>query len=673
MKQAMIRFQTLALLVVCFSSAGAGFSQDTLSYVDLVKRLVDLEHIATLPQPGETSKQWSSYDRSSQYDAEIGTYVKWDANGDGGHMIRQEGDSWVMAEMKGPGCIFRIWSALSKMGHVKIYLDGQQDPAVDLPFKEYFTGKTAPFNYPALSYHLADQGCRGENLYFPIPYQKSCKIVAKKDWGAYYHFNYMTFPKGTKVPTFSADLSPESLNALKEVNDFLENSIGADPAGSRPGENVIQESVYIPAGGTESLLIEGPQAITALKAMVDVADRKEQEAFMRKLIVRMTFDDEKEPSVWCPLGDFCGTAPGINLYTSLTTGMTKDGLYSYWYMPFAKSARLELVNLDSVDRHLDVEIVHAPLTRPFRDMGHFHCKWHRDIFPLSEDRWPDWTMLRTKGRGRFCGVMLHVWNAPGGWWGEGDEKFFVDGEAFPSTFGTGSEDYFGYAWCHPGLFQQAFHCQTMTQNNRGHQSVLRWQISDNIPFQTSFEACIEKYYRNKKGTLYACVPCWYLAPGGNDPIGETDVETLHDYYVTLPLGGGGYLALGKPNGVVQDQEMGGFGANKWSGNSHLWWTNAKPGDKLDILLKAKEAGTYRVTVKLTKAIDYGIVQLYVNGNRAGTLIDLFNDGVAPTGPIAIGTHKLEKGKNTLTVEIKGANKKAVKSYMFGLDEIILAK
>ena len=63
-------------------------------------------------------------------------------------------------------------------------------------------------------------------------------------------------------------------------------------------------------------------------------------------------------------------------------------------------------------------------------------------------------MLQTEGRGRFCGVMLHVWNPRGGWWGEGDEKFFVDGEKFPSTIGTGSEDYFGYAWCNPHLFQK---------------------------------------------------------------------------------------------------------------------------------------------------------------------------------------------------------------------------
>ena len=73
---------------------------------------------------------------------------------------------------------------------------------------------------------------------------------------------------------------------------------------------------------------------------------------------------------------------------------------------------------------------------------------------MPKDRWPDWIMLRTEGRGRFCGVSLHVWNPRGGWWGEGDEKFFVDGEKFPSTFGTGSEDYFGYAWGCPSLFQK---------------------------------------------------------------------------------------------------------------------------------------------------------------------------------------------------------------------------
>jgi hypothetical protein len=213
--------------------------------VDLVHRLIDLEQLAVLPPAGEQCQQWSSYDRASRYDQENDQYIAWDANGDGGHFIRQEGDSFVMAEMEGPGVIWRIWSALAKEGHVKIYLDGSEQPAVDLPFREYFTGKTAPFNYPALAYQLEDVGCRGHNLYVPIPFQKSCKIVAEKDWGAYYHFTYTTYPTGTQLPSFNTDLTEESVAALKKVNQFFESKLGTDPAGARAGQEVISDTITI--------------------------------------------------------------------------------------------------------------------------------------------------------------------------------------------------------------------------------------------------------------------------------------------------------------------------------------------------------------------------------------------------------------------------------------------
>ena len=156
-------------------------------------------------------------------------------------------------------------------------------------------------------------------------------------------------------------------------------------------------------------------------------------------------------------------------------------------MPFQGKAVVELVNDGSTDREIAIEVRHVALDRPFKGLGYFHCKCHRDTTQL-----PDWMLLETQGRGRYMGAMIHVWNPHGAWWGEGDEKFFVDGEKIPSTFGTGTEDYFGYAWGNPGKFQRPFHCQTMTMNNRGHQSLLRWHIADNVPFQTSFEGCIEK-------------------------------------------------------------------------------------------------------------------------------------------------------------------------------------
>ena len=190
----------LLVLLVVPSSANPALAAEILSYADLVGRMTDLKQPAVLPAVGETCQQWSSWDRASKYDADAGKYVRWDANGDGTGFIRKEDGGEVMAEMEGPGCIWRIWSARALDGHVKIYLDGSDEPAVDLPFKNYFSGDTAPFNFSAASYDLVKNGCRGQNLYLPIPYQKSCKIVADEGWGRYYPVRVHDVPEGNESP-----------------------------------------------------------------------------------------------------------------------------------------------------------------------------------------------------------------------------------------------------------------------------------------------------------------------------------------------------------------------------------------------------------------------------------------------------------------------------------------
>jgi len=645
-------------------------AETTLTYADLVRRMTDLSHLAVLPQDGEKCGLWSSYDRASRHDEKTGKYVNWDANGDGNGVIRTEGDKVVMAEMKGPGCIWRIWSAAAEKGHVKIYLDDQPQPVVDLPFADYFDGKHPPFAYPALSYNLNLIGSSGQNLYLPIPYQKSCKVVADKGWGNYFHFNYATYPAGTIVPTFSARLAAEHAAQLQAANDFFAGRLGDDPAGQRNGEARLSRTVRVAPGKTAQVArLEGPRAITALRVKTKFANRDDEISGLRKLALRIRWDDQAKPAVWCPLGDFFGTAPGVNLYKTLMTGMTRQGFYSFWYMPFGRSALVELVNDGGADRRVEFEIVHSPLARPFDGLGYFHAKWHRDTIELPPDRWPDWTMLRTEGRGRFCGVTLHVWNPRGGWWGEGDEKFFVDGEKFPSTFGTGSEDYFGYAWGNPHLFQKPYHAQTMTQMNQGHQSLLRWHFVDNVPFQKSFEGCIEKYYKNDRA-LYAVVACWYLSPDGQDPYEPVPVAQRDGYYVMPELAFNGIKLLNVPQGDTQLQPLGQDGDKKWKNNQQLWWTGAEPGAKLELDASVPTSGRYRLDVGLTKARDYGIVRFWLHGKKLG-LVDLYNPEVIPSGPIALGEFDLAKGRHALTVEIVGANPKAVKSYMFGIDRLEL--
>ena len=582
--------------VACLSLWSA---QPELTYVDLVKRLTDLEYLATVPAPGEQCAQWSSYDRRSRYDAATGKYVGWDANGDGNGIIRKEDGKLVLAEMEGPGCIWRIWSATPKQGHVRIYLDGASEPAVDLPFVGYFDRKNEPFTRSAIVHTVAN----GWNNYTPIPYQKSCKVVADPGWGDYYHFTYGTFPKGTQVPTFKRELSAAELAALDQANGILSNC-GFEAGQKYSGEKPWSKAVKAPAGKTAGITrLKGPQAITGIRVKLDLPAAPADYDVLRELALQIKWDGEAEPSVWAPLGDFFGTAPGLNYYPGFPMGVGKDGWwYCNWYMPFEKEARLELVNDGKAPRSVTFEVMHAPLSQPIAQLGRFHAKWHRDAFlPKEPERWIDWPFLKTEGAGRFVGVMLHIWNPRGGWWGEGDEKFFVDGEKFPSTFGTGSEDYFGYACSSPNLFQHAYHNQTHNDGNcRGHISVNRWQVAENVPFQKSFEGCLEKYYKNDRPTLYAGMAYWYLTPGGNDPYRAAPLSERVGYWTPVEsiklkgaIEGEKLKILGKTGGNTQEQELSGFGG-QWSNDAHLWWIDAKPGDKLDLALPVKQAGKDRI-------------------------------------------------------------------------------
>jgi hypothetical protein len=655
--------------------AAVAQAQDKLTYVDLIKRLTDLEYLATLPAPEETCAQWSSYDRASRYDEGSGKYAAWGANGDGNGFIREEDGKIVMAEMQGPGCIRRIWSAAPGGGHVRIYLDGAGEPAVDLPFSGYFDGKNEPFTRKALCYVAS----KGWDCFIPIPYQKSCKVVADKNWGNYFHFTYTTFPKSTQVPTFKRELAPEESAALDEADRFLSH-VGSEPAAKNSGEITVEgRGIELKAGGKSRLEpIQGPRAIVAIRAKLHLPESPKDRSILRGITLKIAWDNETEPSVWAPLGDFFGTAPGANPYTSLPSGLTHDGLwYSHWYMPFARNAVVELDNDGESDVALTFDVVHAPLAKPIESLGRFHVKWHRDMFPPPEpERAIDWTLLTTQGRGRYCGVMLHVWNPRGGWWGEGDEKFFVDGEKFPSTFGTGSEDYFGYAWSNPELFTRPYHNQTISENNAGHVSVNRWHIVDNVPFQKSFAGYIEKYFPNKKPTLYDCTVYWYLDPAGKDLYGPAPMAERLDWpqpeikRVNGATEGEKITIIRKTGGKAEEQAMDAYGG-AWSGGAQLWWTGAKPGDKLVLGIGIKQEGQYKLSAQLTKARDYGIVQLYLDDKKLGDPVDLYNPDVIPTGEIDLGKHKLDVRVHKLTVEITGANPKAEPAYMAGIDYVKL--
>jgi len=663
---------TLLLAAPILAAAGG-----RLDYEDLVRRLWDLERLTEPPRPGERCAQWSSWDRASRYDESADQYIAWNANGDGSGFIREEGDELLLAEMKGPGCIWRVWSAMPGPGQVRLVLDGET--VLALPFTNWFTGRHYPFDFPNLAYSAA----RGHNLYVPIPYQRSCRVLASSNWGRYYHFTYSSFPADTEVPTFRANLTESERAALAEADRRLGAALAEDVP-LPPGAAVVETQLVIAAGARAlTLRLEGPRRVVEMRALARSATPDDEAAALRHLVLRVRWDGDGKPAVECPLGDFFGSAPGRHPFRTWVAAMTPEWMIARWPMPFSRLAEFEIANDGPTSRSVRLRVAHVPEPRPAGRFLRFHAAWHRGLPPPRPDRAPDWPFLIAEGQGRFCGLMLHVWNPIGGayepakpghwWWGEGDEKFFVDGELFPSTFGTGTEDYFGYAWCCPVTFARPFHAQTVSEDNAGHQSVARWHVADNVPFQTCFEGCLEKYFPDDRPTLYAATVYWYMAPGGRHAIRLPPVAERYGYAIRPPLSAGGHrVVTPPPHGRIRTQNMSTFSGGRWSNNDQLWWTGGQPGDRVEISIAAPQPGRYRLAVTLTKANDYGIVQFDLDGERCSSPVDLYHPAVIRTAPFDLGEHVWGTEPRRLGVTILGANPKARPSYMFGLDEVLLS-
>jgi Protein of unknown function (DUF2961) len=646
------------------------------TYPELVKRMTDMQALAKLPPAGETTSLASSYDRGSQYDAANDKYIRWDANGDGGGIIRQEGDESVLMDVRGPGSIWRTWSATADAGHVKIYLDGATTPTVDLPFKSYFDGSVAPFNRPNLVY-IPSPAAHGFDNYTPISFQKSCKIVADKGWGAYYQFTYTLFPAGTEVPTFSMNLSATDSAALDQADKIL-GQCGQNPAADASVAKVESKDLKVEGGSAATVAdLNGAGAITALKVKLDLPkDAEAQRILLRQLTISITWDGETAPAVWSPLGDFFGYVGGADVFQSLPVGLQDGTFYSYWYMPYGSKAHIEVGNDGTAPVAMTWEVSHAPLTEPIESLGRFHAKWHRDAFlPQRADRWIDWTLLTTKGTGRYVGTHLHGWNARGGWWGEGDDKFFIDGEKFPSSFGTGSEDYFGYAWSSSGHFSRPYHNQILNEDNAGHFDDNRWHIADSVPFQKSFEGDIEKYFPNTYPTLYAAEVFWYLNAGGNDPYGAVPLKDRVGYWVRPPVfhEAGAFEGESLQSATAEtpftDQTMWGMGGG-WSDEHQLFWQATSVGQSIAVKIPAQKPGKYMLKARFTKAQDYGIFQLNLNGTDVGSAIDLYSNAVTPATLIDVGMVTLTDAEPVLKVTVNGKNASS-HGYFFGLDYLKL--
>ena len=515
----MLRLGTLLLALLVAASADAAQVRD---YTYFLNELVNLDGLPLL-QDGVISAQASSYDRTSRYDAETDEYIEWGANADWGQYIREDEETkeGVMAELEGPGCILRMWSA-SPQGVIRFYLDGDTKPTYEFDFKKLFTGEIEPFIRPLVWQRGVVLGGTNpaSDCYVPIPFAKSCKVTTvllnedgtPKDIPRYhYQIGYKLYPKDWKVETFRLPLKPKYKAALDEAARLWENC-GEDPQPLRRRRAREQReqvsTIKVKPGETTKLFdLTGPATIRQFHATV-----KSKDAYAgRKVVLRAFWDGAEEPSVLTPIGDFFGRAVGEKEYRSLPLGMTDEMDYCYWRMPFRKRGTLTVENQGVKEATIECRFVYTT-GAVAENAAYFHAKWRRE----ASSKTFDYPFLECDGSaGVYLGDVLAIDNLLGGWWGEGDEKIYVDGEKFPSTFGTGSEDYYGDAW---GIrwFVNPYH--GCPQNEGRKQVLYRWHISDSIPFSKSFKITIENYsaFNFDMQNGYASVAYWYQMPGGTD-------------------------------------------------------------------------------------------------------------------------------------------------------------
>ena len=515
MKNQFCLFVIAALINLCSIHA-----QEQVSMQSLLREMVDRKQLVEYPESiPYKAMQASSYNRASVSPDQPG----WFADSDGVFCIRteknREGETeWVLMEDKGPGAITKIWAVCFYYGlddttgaNLKIYLDGEDEPTINCNFFEFVKGES--FVKPP----LAMETRRAGNSYLPIPYAKSCKVTMDKK--VFYNIiSYRSYPQGTSVRTFSMDEYNQSQILIDSVGHVLERGVYGDLASTKNTEAYSFHKTLRPQE-KETLLIRKKQK--AIEQLVFQLDAEDFDQALRSTVLKISFDGEQ--TVWTPLGDFFNIGVGLKTYQMWERAVQEDGtMICRWIMPYQHIAELEIENMGKQDIQMSVTAKVMPYTWNDRSM-YFHSSWRMDDptpgFPLF-----DYNLVNVKGKGIYVGDQFTVLNPEEGWWGEGDEKVYVDDNIFPSLFGTGTEDYYGWAGGVVPNPEDEFYTPFLSNvrvaapNSMGYNTCTRTRVLDAIPFNRQLDFNIESSGSNRTSWFhlqYAVNTYWYAKPGAS--------------------------------------------------------------------------------------------------------------------------------------------------------------
>ena len=532
-------------LLFVLLSFGASAAAATVTVESLLRDMVDRDLLARRPEPAFICQQVSSYDRASVAPDRPG----WFANEDFSNFLRvEEHDGrkeYVMMDADGPGAIVCFFKATTDPAAVvRIYLDGSATPTVEENLRYFLGGsveteqehgfdeKRVPGyqadesrflgGFGTIPYPLAGVQSLGCNLYLPMPYSRHCKVTYDRPGKCYYRIDYRTYPAGTSVQTFTLPGLKQAAPVLHEVARTL-----LEPKPGGVTKQLPPQMAALPPG---SVLTAEPGAGEGALRRLRIRLKAENMAqALRSTVLIIACDGER--TVWCPVGDFFGAGIGVHAHKGWDDAVESDGtMQSDWVMPFRETCKVELRNLGPQPIEAAfAEVAVGPWKWDARSMR-FHATWRQQdpIRTKRADGTMDWNYVQISGEGVYVGDSLVVHNSSARWWGEGDEKIYVDGETFPSHFGTGTEDYYGYSRGGPAsaYFESPFlaHVQIEGDKSPNYSAMTRVRSLDAIPFSNRLKMDMEIWHWEAAVMSYAAVTYWYAVPGATSNRNPDDTE-----------------------------------------------------------------------------------------------------------------------------------------------------
>lgn len=648
----------------------------------LFEEMIDLCGLAQFPVPAYRTIQFSSYDRRSQLPGSPG----WFANSDGfgkepipnfEKVLKEPGEDgvgeYLICDVQGPGVVVRLWTAAIN-GRIRMCLDDQTCPLYEGPADEFFRRVYDHFlegqnmDRPSLERSVYQR----DACYAPIPFAKRLSIVWQGDPKKvhFYQVEVRLYPKGTEIVTFS----PLDLVKHKETIDKVA-AVLCDPdknwkSSSNQSSHQFEARLE-PLESGQALFLEGPGALEHLTVKIEARDIDKA---LRHSVMQIICDEHPWGQVQCPVGDFFGAAPGINPYQSLPFSVHPDGsMVCRWLMPFKKSLKIRLDNHGEQTVVVRGSVQLSPYEWKDGQSMYFRALWrvnHGLIASRTEVQ--DLPFLIAQGKGVYVGTTSLLLNpSPGGkWWGEGDEKVFVDDDALPSLFGTGSEDYYNYSYSSPDIFYFPYCGQPRNDgpDNRGFVTNFRWHILDALPFQQTIRFYMELYHADRTpGFSYARVAYHYAVPGVTD-----DHVTITPGDVRLPqlpetwkpearkpsLG----TVFYEPEEIIDSLEGTWIEKGRlWSRGKLLLWNPEKIEDKKSFSFEIDESHKIRIQLAVALTPNSGLISVTLNGKnvqlrRQENIIDLQSPYRIQLRRFQLLDTVLEPGTHWLTVIFRGAGK-----------------